>query len=105
MIRECIDMENDFNSDCKVYDCNVKDYFGNKMYIVTNDALKELKFMGQYKDYYKRRKFLDNKNLKHIIIEKWGEVINIDIKTYNKISKIFFDYKMPCKQNLEILNY
>ena len=58
----------------------------------------------EYKDYYKRRKFLDNKNLKHIIINKWGEVINIDIKTYNKISKIFLDYKMPCKQNLEILN-
>jgi len=98
-------MENDFNRDCKVYDCNVKDYFGNKIYIITNDALKEVKLMSKYKDYYKRRKFLDDKNFKHVIINKWGEVINIDIKTYNKISKIFFDYKMPCKQNLEILNY
>lgn len=105
MLKECLDIEKDFNLDCKVYDCGVKDYFGNKFYIVTNELLNQIRFMSKDKDYKKHRKALDKKNLQHVITYKWGNVINVDNKTYNKIQSIFPEYTLPCKSSLEMLEY
>ena len=61
MLKECLDYEKDFNTDCRVYDCNVRDYFGNKFYIVYNELLNEVRFMAKNKEYNKTRKELDNR--------------------------------------------
>ena len=105
MLKECIDFEKDFNSDCKVYDCGAKDYFGNKFYIVTNEMLNQIRFMSKDKEYKKHRKALDDKNLQHVISYKWGNVINVDNETYEKIQSIFPEYTLPYRQNLEMLSY
>ena len=102
MLKECLDYEKDFNTDCRVYDCNVRDYFGNKFYIVYNELLNEVRFMAKNKEYNKTRKELDNRKLKHVIVSKWLEVIDIRKETYKQIETFIPYAKLPYKNNLNI---
>ena len=101
MLKECLDIEKDFNEFCKVYDIGAKDVFGKKFYIVKNE-LGYIKFYSKYSDYKKRRKILDKKKLQHVIIQKYGKVIDITQNTYNKIQKCFPDSKLPCRELINI---
>ena len=102
MMNRHLDIEKDFNENCKVYDIGVKDYFGNKFYIVHNELLNNIRFYSKNKDYNKRRKELDKRNLQYVIIQKYGEVIDITEQTYNKIQEYFQNIKLPCKELLNI---
>lgn len=102
MLKECLDIEKDFNQFCKVYDLGVKDIFNKKFYVV-QDELGYVRFYSKCSDYEKRRKELNNKNLQHVIIQKYGEVIDVTKQTYDKIQKIFLDCKLPCKELMNIV--
>ena len=102
MMNRCLDIEKDFNEDCKVYDIDVKDYFGNKFYIVYNELSDNIRFYSKNKDYNKRRKEFDKRNLQYLIIQKYGEVIDITEQTYDKIQEYFQNIKLPCKELLNI---
>ena len=95
-------VQNDFNKDCVLYDCNVEDVFGHKFYVLYNEMLNQIRFVSKYSDYIKRRRLLDSKNLQHVIIQKYGEVIDISEKTYNKIQKYFPSTNFPYKEKLNI---
>ena len=102
MLKECLDFEKDFNEDCKVYDYNVRDYFGNKFYIMHNELLNEVRFMSKNKGYTKERNELDRMNLQHVIVQKWGNVIDIRKETYNQIQSFLPIAKLPCMESLNI---
>ena len=102
MMNRCLDIEKDFNEDCKVYDFNLRDYFGNKFYVVYNELFETVKFYSKNKTYNKRRRDLDKKNLQHITIQKYGEVIDIRKETYNQIQRFLPSAKLPCKELLNI---
>ena len=102
MIKECLDYEKDFNSDCKVYDIGVHDSFGEKFYIVKNIVLNSIRFMAKDKEFKRRRKYLDDRDLKYVIIPKWLDVINVTEETYITIQKSFPDLKLPRKELLQI---
>lgn len=102
MKKRCMNYEKDFNTDCKVYDCNVRDYFGNKFYIVHNETLNSIRFMSKNKEYKKDRNHFDKMNLKHVIVLKWLNVIDVRIETYNQIQTFFSGVNLPCKEFLNI---
>ena len=102
MLKRCLDFENDFNEDCIVYDCNVRDYFGNKFYIIYNTTLEQVRFMNKNKEYKKERRILDEKGLQHVIKQKWGDIIDIKKETYKQIQTFFPDAKLPCVFTLNI---
>lgn len=106
MIKRCSGIEKNFDSDCQIYDLDVQDIFGGKFYILYDTVLGYVKFIAKYKDYQKRRKALDNINCKYIIIQKYGEVIDVTEKTYNQIKttlqKTSFNIIMPCKELMNI---
>ena len=102
MLRECLDIEKDFNSNCKVYDLGVKDIFNKKFYVIQNE-LGYIRFYSKCSDYKKRRKALDDKDLQHVIIQKYGEVIDLTKQTYDKIQKVFPNCKLPCKELMNIV--
>jgi hypothetical protein len=102
MMNRCLDIEKDFSEDCKVYDFNLRDYFGNKFYVVYNELFETVRFYSKDKMYNKRRKELDKKNLQHVIIQKYVEVIDIRKETYNQIQRFLPSAKLPCMELLNI---
>ena len=102
MIKECLDYEKDFNSDRKVYDIGVHDSFDEKFYIVKNIVLNSIRFMAKDKEFKRSRKYLDDRDLKYVIIPKWLDVINVTEETYKTIQNNFPDSKLPCRELLQI---
>lgn len=102
MKKRCIEIEKDFNNDCRVFDLKLKDRFNDKYYVLVNDVMESVRFIGKNPYYKRRRKKLDDMNLKHIIIPKWLEVIDIKNDDYKKIKIEFSEYKIPNKDFLNI---
>lgn len=80
--------------DMIAYD-GLKDYFGNKMYIVIHETLEEIRLYSKNKDYKKNRKKLDNSGHKNVYTPEYGEVIDISMSTLHKIKEHFPDYRLP----------
>ena len=80
------------NDDVIAYD-GFRDVFGNKMYVVINTTLQELRLYSLYKDYKAKRKALDKNKLPHVCIPEYGIVIDVTKKTANEIEKTFAGYK------------
>lgn len=76
-------------NDTKVYDCNVKDYFGNKVEIWHNEALNEYRLMSKNENYNQNRKQLDSIGCKNVIVQRYGEIIDITYDTFKKLSNLF----------------
>lgn len=93
--------EKDFE-DCEVWDCNLKDIFCHKFYIVYNKTLNEIRFMNRYRFYKDRRSKLDKKGYTNIIIPKWYQVIDITDSMYKRAEKLFPDAKLPYKGMMNI---
>ena len=70
----------------------LQDYFGNSMLVLVDDDMNELRTVGKLKDYKKRRRMLDEKNLRHVSTPEYGEVIDITKRTYDKIMENFPGY-------------
>ena len=102
MFSRCLDYEKDFDNTCEVYDCRVKDFFGEKFYIVHNTNLDIIRFVARNKTYNKERKYMDSRKLSHVIIPKWLEVIDVTEETYNNIQVIFPGSKLPYKGKLNM---
>lgn len=70
-----------------------KDVFGNKIFVVVNETMNELRLYGINKDYKKQRKMLDKVKCKHVIVPKYSEVIDIDKATFRKLEQEFPNMK------------
>lgn len=73
----------------------LKDYFGNKIYVVIHESLEEIRLYSKNKDYKKNRKHLDAAGHRNVYTPEWGEVIDISKSTLKKIKECFPEYRLP----------
>lgn len=73
----------------------LKDYFGNKIYVVIHESLEEIRLYSKNKNYKKNRKRLDEAGYQNVHTSEWGEVIDISKITLQKIKEQFSEYRMP----------
>lgn len=77
------------NNDIKVYDCNIRDYFGGKAEVWYNEDWDHYRLMAKYKDYKKERKKLDSIKCQHVIVPEYLEVIDITHRTLKRLDGLF----------------
>jgi len=81
------------NGDIVAYS-GFKDAFSNKMYVVINETLKELRLYGKYKDFKIRRKALERSGLIKLFENpEYGIVIDITETTKRNREKLFPGYR------------
>ena len=101
-MKRMLNIEKDLREDVEVYDCNVKDSFNHKFYILYDICINHVSFIAKDTEYNKRRKWYDNRNLHHVIIPKYNQVIDVSKNTYDKIQSLFPSAIMPCKELMNI---
>ncbi len=78
----------------KIYDANMKDYFGHKFYILYNEIENAIRLISKNEDYRRSRKLLDSIGCMHVGISREAEVVDITRKTLEKLKQLFPDAKM-----------
>lgn len=73
----------------------MKDYFGNKIYVVIHETLEEIRLYSKNKDYKKNRKQLDDARHPNVYTPEYGEVIDISKSTLQRIKECFPEYRLP----------
>lgn len=81
-----------FDDGIKIFS-GLKDYFGNRCYILVNEDLKELRVVAKDPEYKRKRKSLDSKGLPHVIIQEFGIVIDFTREAAKAIEHEFPEYK------------
>ena len=102
-MKRMYNIEKDLHEDLEVYDCDVKDVFGHKFYVLYDVCINCVSFIAKDCEYNKRRKWYDDRNLQHVIIQKYDKVIDVSKYTYDKIQSLFPTTMMPCKELMNII--
>ena len=82
----------DFSPVLDVYS-GVKDYSGDNCLVLVDNDLKIIRVVSKRKDYTKERRRLDKMGLQHVIINKYGNVIDFTKNTVEKLEKAFPGYR------------
>lgn len=98
-MKELKNIEEDFLEGIKIYDDDIRDYFGNKCYVWVNEDLEEIRIIAKNPDY----KVLRKNYPQYVGISKWLEVIDFTEKMYQKIVNDFPDYVKKPREMLNIL--
>ena len=78
----------------KIYDADMKDYFGHKFYILHNEIENAIRLISKNNEHSRRRKLLDSIGCEHVVVSREGEVIDITRKTLERLKRLFPNAKM-----------
>ena len=53
-MKRMYNIEKDLHEDLAVYDCNVKDFFGQKFYVMLDTIINHVTFIAKSNEYVKR---------------------------------------------------